>query len=91
MAQLLKTKTASAFGLRPSAKRLSVDSKKAQLKVFPEARKPKPEGQLRQPQFPMLRNYDLPALALVPIEHAQHLVHLRVRIDSHGAIVNNEI
>jgi hypothetical protein len=44
---------------------------------------------LRQTQLAMLRNNDLPALTLVPVKYPQHFLHVRVRINSHRAVVDN--
>jgi hypothetical protein len=45
--------------------------------------------QLRQPQFAMFRNHNLMALSIMPIKHSQHFMHIRVRIDTQAAVVDN--
>ena len=45
---------------------------------------------LRQSQFRMLGNNDLPPLALIPIENTKHLVNSRIRINSQSAVVDYE-
>lgn len=37
----------------------------------------------------MFRNHDLPALVLVPIQHAQHFVRVQVGIDAHGVLIDD--
>lgn len=47
------------------------------------------KSRLGQAQLPVFGNYDLPALAFKPIEHAQDLRHLEIGIATHAAVVDH--
>jgi len=46
-------------------------------------------SRLRQPQFAMLRNHDLPALSGNPVQYAQNFVDRGVGIAAHAPVIDN--
>ena len=47
-------------------------------------------GSLRQAQLRVFGHDNLPALAFMPVQHAQHFVHMRIGIAVHAAIVDHQ-